>query len=446
MNFVQIAIVCVLLSFMLIGFLVKRSDTDSYSSFTLSRKKLGWFTIAAGISMTFAGGAAILTSASIGHTFKWYSLIDPISLILGIFIVILLYKKYRNDNGTTISDLLASDNRKLAVLIGVITSFTFVLIVAANFVALSKLLSPYFPMINPLWITFIVSTLVFSYVFFGGFNSVTRTDILQWILITGLLVIPVLFFVVGNSGHLVANEVTHKFVAMPIDYIVLFAIPVIFTPLSQDINIRIKSAKNDRQGKIGLLMGGIFYASIAVAAAYIGIYMGNNNIVLADSEQAMPLFFRDNFPRFGFLAIIAALAAIISTLDSYVLNSITSISNDIIKPCFNGKGEVKKNIKIAALITYIIAMAIALFFNKVLVLSLTSLLVYISVLAPIAFGNLIKLSDKKIFVASIINIIAILYVEFSSMSVNPRAVIYPVFGCVIMLFFAATNSNKKIAH
>jgi Na+/proline symporter len=154
----------------------------------MMRGKLSWFTIACGISMTYAGGAAILTTASIGYSFKWYSLIDPISLIIGLFIAVLLFNHYRDNKGTTISELLSSDYKGLNVLTGVVSSFTFILIVAAQFVALSKLLAPYFPSVNPLLITFVVSTGIFSYVFFGGFNSVTKTDILQYILITLFLV------------------------------------------------------------------------------------------------------------------------------------------------------------------------------------------------------------------------------------------------------------------
>jgi len=443
MDINQIIIIISLLAFFVVGLLVKKSSMSSFAGFTMSKGKLNWFTIAAGISMTFAGGAAILTSASIGHVFKWYSLIDPISLMFGLLIVLLFYKKYERDHGTTISDLLSSNHKGLTVLTGLITSFTFLLIVAANFVALSKLLAPYFPTVNPLLITFVVSTLIFSYVFFGGFNSVTRTDILQYILITGLLIFPTLFFVINHHGQLIASDVSHKFVAMPIDYMILFAIPAVFTPLSQDINLRIKSAKNPTHGKIGLMMGGLFYFSIALSAAYIGIYLGNNNVVLPDPEQAIPLFFRNNFPHFGFLAIIAALAAIVSTLDSYVLNAITSISNDLIKPFSKQPGHVSKKIKIASLITYIVAMAIALFFNQVLLLSLTSLLVYISVLLPIVLGKFLRLPGRQIFIGSVINIATFMTAEILSWSLNPRAVIYPVFGCLVMLVIRIIKSMNK---
>ncbi len=410
----------------------------SYSEFTMSKNKLNWFIIATGISMTLAGGATILTTASIGYVFKWYALIDPCSLMLGLMIVLALYKIYRDDKGTTISDLLSSNYKKLTVLIGIITSFTFILIVAANFVALSKLLSPYFPAINPLLITFIVSTFIFSYVFWGGFNSVTKTDVLQYVLIICLLVAPILFFIIENHNQLTATLISHQFTTMPLDYIVLFSIPILFIPLSQDVNLRIKSAKNQRNGKLGLIMGGIFYSIITVSVAYVGIYLGNNNIGLLDPEQAVPLFFKNNFPKFGFLAIIASLAAITSTLDSYILNAITSISNDIIKPLSREK-SASKNIKTASFVTYVTAILIALFFNKILFLTLTSLLIYISVLSPIALGNFLRISERKIFYGSIINIGIILAIEFMSLNLTPKALIYPVIGCLVMLIFKITR-------
>lgn len=419
---------------------------SSYSEFTMTRGKLNWFTIACGISMTFTGGAAILTTASVGYTFKWYALIDPIALMIGLLVVLAFYKKYENDTGTTISDLLSSNHKGLSVLIGIVTSFTFILIVAANFVALSKLLSPFFPSIHPLLITFVVSTMVFSYVFFGGFNSVTKTDILQFVLITALLIIPLLVFIVKRQGNLAADEITHEFSVMPIDYIILFSIPALFTPLSQDINLRIKSAKNQKNGKIGLIMGGLFYFSITLTTAYVGIYLGDNNVELVDPEQAIPLFFKNSFNGFGFIAIIASLAAIISTLDSYTLNSITSISNDIIKPLSKRSDNVPRTIKTASLITYVIAMAIALFFNKVLALSLTSLLVYISVLIPIALGNSLKLSGRKIFFGSIIIILVISIIEVLKIEISPKAIIYPAIGCVIVIIIKFFNNKKELCN
>lgn len=84
MDVSQIIIIAALLSFIAVGLLVKKSSMASYSDFTMNKGKLNWFTIAAGISMTFTGGAAILTTASVGYTFKWYALVDPTALMIGL--------------------------------------------------------------------------------------------------------------------------------------------------------------------------------------------------------------------------------------------------------------------------------------------------------------------------------------------------------------------------
>lgn len=445
MNVSQIIIILVLLAFVIVGWCVKKSSMVSYDSFSMKKGKLGWFNIAAGISMTYAGGAAILTTASIGYNFKWYALVDPISLMLGIIIVLFLYKKYESDKGVTIADLFSSNDKSLSILIGIVTSFTFVLIVAANFVALSKLLSPFFPNIHPLIITFVVSTLIFSYVFLGGFNSVTRTDVLQLIFIMVLLVLPIVIFAIFQHEQTECVETVHEFAVMPIDYIILFAIPIVFTPLSQDINIRIKSAKSRKQGVLGVIAGGFFYFCIAASAAFVGVYLGKHDVELVDAEQAIPVFFKDNFSAISVVAVIASLAAIVSTLDSYVLNSIISISNDIMKP-ISRKLNVSKSLKIASVITYVLAMSIALFFNKILVLSLTSLLIYISVLVPVILGKSIHLTGRQIFFGSIVNILLIVLFEIFSFSIGPKAVAYPVNGCAIMLLlllFKSLNHIKK---
>jgi Sodium:solute symporter family. len=246
-------------------------------------------------------------------------------------------------------------------------------------------------------------------------------------------------FVLFKADNQYLSKDNHLFTAMPIDYIILFSIPIVFTPLSQDVNLRIKSAKNSSQGKWGLMIGGFFYLSITLAAAYVGIYMGRHGIDLNDPEQAIPIFFRDTFPVLGFAAIIATLSAIVSSLDSYTLNSITSISNDIIRPLTRRKDNPPRNIRIASIITYLLAMAIALFFNKVLALSMTSLLIYISVLLPIAFANRLNLKGKQSFIMAILEIVFIVMVEVIGVPISPKAVIYPVFGCIVVLIIKILN-------
>ena len=441
----QIFIIISIIVFLLVGHFFKKRKTNSIKEFTIHEGKLNWFPIAAGISMTFAGGAAVLNTASLGYTFKWYTLVDPFALVLGILIVILFFNRYRDDKGVTISNLLSGNYKNLNILIGVITSFVFILIVSAQFVALSKLVSPYFQNINPLIITLVLSTAIFSYVFLGGFTSVTKTDILQLIFIGFFLIMPVLIFILTKDfSEVKISESKHQFLSMPINYIILFSIPILFIPLSQDINIRVKSAKNMRNGKLGLLVGAAIYFLIVLIASYIGIYLGENGILLDDPEAAYTIFFQTKFANFGFLGIIAALAAIVSSLDSYTLNGITSVSNDILSEIpFLKRAQHTTIINIAGIVVYIISLGIALFFNEILVLVLTALLIYISVLFPIAFAKKLKVKNNLIFLSSLLIILFIIFIEILKVEIEPKAVIYPTVGLLIMsIFYIYQRVNK----
>lgn len=423
----QIIITIAIISFLIIGFLIKKKQITTIGAFTMNRDKLGWFPIAAGISMTYAGGAALLNMASLGMTYKWQGMVDPIGFTIGIFIVIFFINKYRDDKGVTISDLLSGNDKKMSLLIGSISTLVFTLILASQFVALSKLLIPFFPNVNFAVLTIIPSSLIFSYVFFGGFGSVTKTDILQFVFIVSFLILPIIYFAGNNQLNNPISEVEYS--NMPLNLMILLGISLIFLPISQDINIRAKSARTKKQAIVGFLIGALIYTAIIASATYIGVFLSENGITIKDNEQAYPLFFKQYFPKFGIIAILAALAAIISTMDSYSLNSITALSNDIL-------GKVKrfekvpqnKLVKLAGLIIFILSISIAVWFNEILSLILTAILIYISTLLPIAFARKLKIPDSSIFLVSIALIVVIATIEISKFSINLKAVVYPLIG------------------
>ncbi|MCK4664999.1 MAG: hypothetical protein KAT68_19170 [Bacteroidales bacterium] len=441
----QIIIILSILSFITIGYLVKKQENQSISDFTISRNRLKWFPISAGISMTFTGGAALINMPSLGYTFSWYNLVDPIAVISGLLIVIFFIKQYREDNGVTISDLLSKVDRKLSILIGIITTVVFLLFIAAQFVALSKLLMPYFPSVNPIILTIIPSTLIFSYVFLGGFVSVTRTDIMQFFFIAFLFIIPVAYFFLFKEAHILkTNHTQPTFQAMPMNLIILLAFPLLYIPFSQDINIRAKSAVTKRQATLGVIWGGIFYSLIIISSTYIGITLAKNGIILDDTEKAFSTFFKEYYPHIGIIAIIATLAAIVSSLDSYSLNAISSMSNDILLKLNPFKEKKQKVfIKISAILVFILSLGIALFFNKVLTLILTALLIYISTLVPIAFGRKFKLPDSYIFTSSVLLIISIIVIELFKVELSPKAIIYPGLGVLFMISFLIIKRVKN---
>lgn len=434
----QIIIIGAILSFLIIGFLIKKGKISTIGEFSINRDKLKWFPIAAGISMTYAGGAVLLNISSLGYIYKWYPIIDALALVGAILIVVFFIKYYRKDKGVTISDLLSNSNKKLSILIGVITSFVFIFILAAQFVALSKLLIPYFPNINSNILTLIPSILIFGYIVVGGFTSVTRTDILQLFFIIIFFILPIVYILSSNTIHPIETEEI-VFDKMSLNLIILLSIFLLYIPLSQDINIRVKSATSSKQAKIGLLIGACFYVIISICSIYIGITLKENGVVLADSEKAFSTFFIKYAPNFGVVSIIAALAAIVSSLDSVSLNAITSISNDLLKKnSFFKNYTTKSLLKISSIISFIIGIIIALYFNEILFLVLTSLLIYISTLIPVALAKKLKIDDNLIFLSTIILITTVIVLEIF-FNIELKAVVYPLIGLGLMILFYFIN-------
>jgi SSS family solute:Na+ symporter len=424
----QLIIIGAILSFIAVGFYSKKSS-KTIGEFSVHRNKFGWFPIAAGISMTYAGGAALLNMASLGMVFKWQGMVDPLGLIGGILIVILLIKRYRNDEGVTISDLLAGSNQKLSVLIGLITTFVFVLITASQVVALSKVLVPYFPNIDYTVLTIVPTVLVCSYLFLGGFFSVTKTDILQLFFIIFFLFVPVLYFLVTKSSVGIVEKANPEYATMPLNLIILLSISLVYLPISQDVNIRVKSAKNTKHAIIGLLVGALIYTLIIASSTYIGIFLAESGAKLADTEEAFPIFFKEYFPGWGVLVVLAALAAIVSSLDAFLLNAITSLSNDIIAKTKLGKSKSHNTLlKIASIIVFVLAIAIAIWFNQILTLVLTALLIYISTVLPIALARKLSVKDDFIFVSSVLLILTIILLEVFKVDIELKAVVYPLIG------------------
>ena len=441
----QLIIAAITALFLGIGHLYKKKKYVSFNDFAIQENKLGWFSISAGICMTYAGGGTVLNTGSLAYQYKWFSLVDPSAFAIGLFIVILLYNNYKNNTGITISKLLSGTSKNLQILIGIITTTVFTFILAAQFVALGKLISPYFPDISLSTLTFIMSFLIFSYVVAGGFLSVTRTDVLQLICILLFLIIPILYFVIFNKTTIIEHkDYIHHYSEMPVNFFILLSLAVLMVPISQDINLRIKSAKSKSNGVKGLIAAAIIYFIIVAFSAYPGYYLANHNIFMDDPELSYTTFFKSVFGEFGIIGIIAALAAIVSSLDSFSLNSITSFIHDILD--HNKSFEkIRHNNKImlVSLFIYFFSLIVALYFKGIFKLLLTGWLIYIGVLIPIALGRKINISDKAIFFNSLILILFIIITESSSFFIEPRSIVYPCCGIVLMLLTKALQTYRQ---
>ena len=426
----QIIILTAILSFLIIGFFAKSKKQSEIGDYSISRKKLSWLPIAGGVSMTYIGGAALLNTSSLAYTYGYYPMVDALAFFIGIIIVLFFIKRIWNDKGVTVADLVSGSNRKLSVLIGLISTLVFILILSAQFVAIGKLLGPYFPQIHESLLIVIPSVLIYLYVFRGGFKSVTMTDLLQLLFVTLFLMLPV--FIMGFTTKGISNNAIHEFQTMPINLMVLLSISLIYIPLSQDINIRVKSAKNILQAKIGLIVGALIYIGLLFSVTWIGMELAKHGVSLNDGEQAFSVYFKHFYPSIGVFSVLAALAAIISSMDSFALNAITTLSNDILTNKQSEK-SVRRPILVSGGIVLLVALIIALYFKQILAIILGGVILYVSIIGSIAFGRYIGLRDNFTFYGSIFTIVLLVGLELSGLEIANKAIVYPLLASGVVI-------------
>ena len=108
----QILFLVFLLLFIAHGFYrTKRERVVSERDFALSNVGTSWIGVTVGISMTFVGGAATLNMSSLGYTYGWQALIDPVSVVVGLTIACVLVNRYRSNRGITFASLISYQDR-----------------------------------------------------------------------------------------------------------------------------------------------------------------------------------------------------------------------------------------------------------------------------------------------------------------------------------------------
>ena len=184
-------------------------------------------------------------------------LVDPVVVMLALIVAIYLAPRIRAGKGVTIASILAHSSTRLNVLLGVTSFFVYQLLTAAQFVAVGKLLAPYFPDLPFPTLVMLPVFSVFLYIYARGFESVTKTDMLQLFLMLSCFVIPALWAfmqispTLNSGGHVEATSALWTLLTY-------LALPLFFVPVSNDTNIRIKSAASLGQARYGLFLGGFF--------------------------------------------------------------------------------------------------------------------------------------------------------------------------------------------
>jgi SSS family solute:Na+ symporter len=385
-----------------------RSQTDAYGTFAVGGRNFGWFRIMAGLSATFVGGAAVINLAGLGYSFGWYGLSDVIptsaALIGSAFLVVRMLFKQRN---ISLGSYLQGSGKLVNAATGLLSTVVYTLITAAQFVAFIKVVQPHFNL-PPVAIALIAGVCVTAYLLYGGYASVTLTDVIQFIVITlGYFAIVGVTLLVGSHAPAGPAVQTKD---MPLDFILLLALPLLFVPVSQDLHLRINSGKSQRDATIGVFFAGICYLVFGLISVSVGRTMAATGVALPTPDDAVPIFLASHF---GALAVIPTFAAASSlSYDFWDRLSDKETRKDSARP------------RVATVIVLVVAILIALQAPQVLRLILSALVIYVSVLLPMLVGRFLQKRSGPLGSVAIAVLVIVTALEAIGYTAPFRAFLY----------------------
>jgi Na+/proline symporter len=398
-----------------------RSQSGRYGAFAVGDRDFGWFRIGAGLSATFVGGAAVINLAGLGYTFGWYGLADvlPTSLAL-IFTALVVVPRLVGRDGIAVGGYVTGSNRLAGMAVGLLSVVVYTLVTAAQIVALTKLLQPYFPGVPGPLIGGLGGLAVTSYILFGGYNSVTVTDVIQFIVMgTCYFALVGITLLMGGHAELGAAAVQAK--SMDFDLILLLALSFLFIPVSQDVHLRVNSARSSKDARLGVILAGVCYFVFGLVSVSVGMSLAHSGVVLVNPDDAVATFLTRQFGGFAILPTVAVLCVVVSTLDSVLFASASALAYD-----FWDRLSIRKSDqdtarpRVATVLVLSVALVIAIQAPQVLRLILSALVIYIAVLLPMLAGRYFGKSSKGIAIVGLVALVLCIAVEVYGVSAAYR--------------------------
>lgn len=231
---------------------------------------------------------------------------------------------------------------------------------------------------------------------------------------------------------------------MPFELIFLLSLPLFFVPISQDLHLRINSARSAAAAQKGILAAAVVYAVFGILAILVGRFMAANGYTPSSPDEVIPLYFQQVLGLWAFLPTIALLAIITSTLDSVSFSSSTAFCYDCLlqlKPQWQRYERILARLTTFGVLTA--ACLIALFAPRILTLILSALLIYVSVFLPMLLASLLKINNRAYGIFVIIFATIITVVELSGFTFTYRVFAYLSIHVFFISAIAITLGGSK---
>ncbi len=467
---ILVPIVIYLLAMLYIAYKVSeiKNNAKSFTAeYFIGNRSLGGFVLAMTIVATYIGASSFIGGPGIAYKLGLgWVLLACIQVPTAFFTLGILGKKMsiisRKINAITVFDILKAryNSNFLNILSSIILVMFFIGAMVAQFIGGARLFETVtgLPYITGL---IIFSTVVIIYTTFGGFRAVTITDAIQAVVM--FLATLVLFIVILKNGHGMQNimlkikEIDPNLlrpdsggnIAKPfiMSFWVLVGIAILGLPVT---TVRCMAFKDSKAMHNAMIIGTSLVGILILGMHLVGV-MGRAVITdLTDADKIIPILALKNLhPLLAGVFIGGPLAAIMSSVDSVLILSSSTLIKDMYIGYFDKTASEKKIKKISMITSLVIGILVFILSAKPL-----SLIVWINLfslsgqeivfLLPLIFGLYWKRANSTGAIISILGgIPAYLFLEITKIKVFGFHNIVPSLVVAFVLFVIGSYLGKK---
>ncbi|MFD1707415.1 sodium:solute symporter [Siminovitchia sediminis] len=396
-----------------ISFYINKKSIKTYDDYNVAGRSVSMFPLILTFVGTAIGGSTLLGFMTNGYSFgmgqHW---LNFSIFITGVFMMFFFLKKIRaygeKYDMVTIADyttLRFGEGARFPTVISILIAYS--AITGMQFIAIATILN----LTVGISITtgIIVSWIMLSLkTYYGGMKSVIWQDAFHGTIQTiGIFILFVVVIIVSGGWSQISENAAALGEGANLSIFNISTAEVLVYLLTiggyqfvrQDLWQRFWAAKDVKTASIGYwisiilaLVTGIFVIMIGVAGKY-GLNMGEINPTLAYYAISEHVF---NFPMV-IVMIIALLATVISTADSFFMAGASSIVNDVIRPRMKVQDDQKllKYSRLSVILVSFLSLVLALYIPNLVDLWVTGTAMLVSALvAPVTFGLFWKGATK----------------------------------------------------
>ena len=423
----------------IIGLLAARTQTNG--DFVIAANDLGYLPVIGSLAASFRDGGGIVLWIGFGITIGFGGIWLMLGALAGFMVYAVFGPRVRRiavqNRGITVGEMIReSIGPGAEVLTAAVIVIFSLAIVAIQFHVAGSLLAEVAG-VHSRTMILICAGVVGIYLCLGGFNTVVRTDVIQFVLILSLVVVV---FLAKDTGPRLL-DMSSLYILPAWDRTAMFVIGFLYPLGSADAWQKLFAARNNQVVRWGFPLSGIFL--ILMTATLIWIGMGAAG-VMPESVSGNDVFFRifqnHVYPAwFLVLLAVAIIAITMSTIDTFSYLLASSLHRNLVdRSRLTSDREYIRFVRIAVLCLLALSSLLAITINDIMqaVFDASSLLL---ILAPlytlVGFGWHSKTvaSDRMVCIALLLSVGIHLAMFFTGMLSDFKMLLVPAMFNMVLL-------------